>query len=87
MIRLKLSDEERRSLETIRNRHRTPYIRERAGAILQIADGWSVRRVALYWLPRKRRPETVGSWVHGYLESRSIPVHKPRRRPFSPSRG
>lgn len=84
MIRIQLTAEERSSLERIRNRHPVSYLRERASAILKVADGWSIRRVALMGLPKKRRPETVGVWVHHYSVARSVLIQMPRRRRFSP---
>lgn len=41
-----LTDEERQALEKVRDRHPKPYMRERATAILKVADGRSVNWVA-----------------------------------------
>ena len=55
-------------LTRLRDQHPKSYVRERAAAILKVASGWSVRRVALHGLLRPRRPETVGDWIGRYLE-------------------
>lgn len=43
-----------------------PYFRERCSALLQIADGASVREVARTGLLRPRRPQTVAGWLNAY---------------------
>lgn len=53
-------------LEWARDRHPKPYVRERAAALLKIAQGQSSRQVALHGLLKKRRPETVCAWVKRY---------------------
>ena len=62
-----LTDSERVTLAQARDHHPLPYARERAAAILKVAAGWSVRRVAAAGLLRPRRPETVGARVDAYL--------------------
>lgn len=56
-------------LTRLRDQHPKPYVRERAAAILKVASGWSVRRVALHGLFRPRRPETVSNWIRRYLSA------------------
>jgi hypothetical protein len=63
-----LTAAEASTLAAARDHHPIPYARERAAALLKIAAGWSVRRVAAEGLLRPRRPETVGEWVDRYLE-------------------
>ena len=62
-----LTAAEELTLVQARDHHPLPYARERAAAVLKVAAGWSVRRVAARGLLRPRRPETVGSWIDGYL--------------------
>jgi len=40
-----------------------PYLRERASAMLQIADGRSARQMARHGLYKPRKPETVCRWL------------------------
>ena len=68
-LTLDLSDEERRRLEEARDRHDKPYVRERATALLKIADGWSGREMALRGLLKQRKPDTVYDWFHRYQEN------------------
>jgi len=43
--------------------HPLPYVRERAAALLKMADEQSGRQVALHGLLKKRYPDTVYDWV------------------------
>jgi len=61
-----LTDAEEATLLEARDHHPLPYARERAAAILKVAAGWSVRRVAAEGLLRPRRPDSVGDWLDGY---------------------
>jgi transposase len=56
------------TLSEARDHHPLPYARERAAAVLKVAAGWSVRRVAAAGLLRPRRPETVGDWLDAYRQ-------------------
>jgi transposase len=56
------------TLAEARDHHPRPYVRERAAAILKVAAGWSVRRVAACGLLGPCRPEAVSDWIDGYLE-------------------
>lgn len=64
---LALTPAQRAELERARTRDRRAYLRERAAALLKIADGWSVRQVARQGLTQVRRPETVSDWLDRYL--------------------
>lgn len=78
---LELTSEQRRELVAIRDRDRRAYLRERAAALLQIADGASVRQVALHGLFRPRAPDTVYTWLNRYQQEGSAGlVQRPRRR-------
>ncbi len=65
-IELILTPQERKELERIRDRHPKAYVRERAAALLKIADGHSGRAVALHGLLRRRHPDTIYGWVRRY---------------------
>jgi hypothetical protein len=56
----------RAELERVRDRDPRPYLRERAGAVLKIAAGWSARRVAREGLARPRQAKTVHAWRAAY---------------------
>jgi transposase len=58
-----LTPRQRADLEWARDRHPLPYIRERAAALLKIADGQSGRAVALHGLLKKRCPDTIYDWI------------------------
>ena len=62
-LKINLTKAQRQELESIRDTHPKPYLRERASAILQIADGRSGRDVALHGLLKRRDPDMVYSWV------------------------
>jgi len=63
-----LNDTQRQELEFARAYHERQYVRERASAILKIADGMSARQVALQGLLRRRDPDTVYAWVRRYRD-------------------
>ncbi len=67
-LTLVLTGEQRRELELARANPERPYVRERAAAILKVADGMSARQVALRGLHKPRAPDTVYSWVRRYQE-------------------
>jgi len=66
---ISLTDDDRRELEEIRNRHQKPYMRERSVAILKVAEGYSPHYVANRCLLKARDPDTVYGWVKSYLEN------------------
>src|SRR3954470_3128571 len=63
-----LTAAEQTTLAEARDNHPAPRSRERAAAVLKVASGWSVRRVAAVGLLRRRRPETVGDRVDRYQQ-------------------
>ena len=63
-----LTDEERQALEKIRDCHPKPYMRERATAILKVADGRSVNWVAQHGLSKPRYPKAIYRWVKSYMK-------------------
>lgn len=78
---LVLTPEARAALEAARDRDPRAYLRERAAALLRIADGWPVRRVARSGLLRPRRPETVAAWLDRYLATGLDGLVQQARRP------
>ncbi len=83
---LTLTAEQRAELEDLRDHSPTPYLRERAAALLKIADGDSPHAIALHGLFKLRDPDTVYAWLNAY-EQEGVKglIQKPRRRrDFSP---
>jgi hypothetical protein len=66
--RITLSAEQRAELARIRSHHAKRYVRERAAAILQVADGKTVADVSRRGLIRHRQDETVSEWVQRYRD-------------------
>lgn len=62
-----LRPEQTAELEQLRDHDPTPYMREKAAAILKVAAGQSLRAVARAGLLRPRRRETIATWVRRYL--------------------
>jgi hypothetical protein len=88
-LTITLTADQRRELEHVRDHHPKPYLRERAAAILKIADGDSGRQVALGGLLKRRKPDTVYGWIHRYqtegLAGLLIRPGRGRKPAFSPS--
>jgi transposase len=89
--RLTLSPAERRDLERLRDTAPKPHLRERAGAILKVADGRSAASVARAGLLRPRQPDTVYRWIHRFraagiagLEDRPGRGRRPAFSPLPP---
>jgi transposase len=86
---LVLSETERQELIELRDHARLAYLRERAAALLKIAEGMPAAQVARQGLLRPRRPDTVYGWLNRYQATgcAGMKVHAGRgRKPaFSPS--
>lgn len=84
-----LSEGQRQELENVRDRHAKAYYRERASAVLKIADGIPLSVVARQGLLKARHPETVRRWVVRYERAgiAGWQIRPGRGRPpaFSPS--
>ena len=65
-IEVILTEQEREELEHVRDHHPKSYMRERAAALLKMADGQSATQVAYTGLLRKRYPHAVCEWVRRY---------------------
>jgi hypothetical protein len=63
---LTLSGPERQTLLDARARHPAPAVRERAAALLKIADGQRPHWVARHGLLQPRHPDTVYGWLNRY---------------------
>jgi hypothetical protein len=86
---LLLSDQQRTELENLRDHDHRPYLRERAAALLKLADGQRVADVAASGLFRRRKCETLYRWRRAYrADGVAGLVMRPRgHRGFSPSGG
>jgi transposase len=60
------TEEEKAELEMVRDRHKKPYMREKASALLKIAAGQSPHAVALHGLLKVRDPDSIYSWLDRY---------------------
>ena len=80
-----LTIDQRQQLEDLRDTSPIPYLRERAGALLKIANGMSANAVSQHGLLKVREPDCVYRWLNRYqqqgLEGLII---LPRRKAFSP---
>jgi transposase len=86
---LQLSAQEREALEQMRDQHPKGYARERAAALLKIADGASATQVAYGGLLKRRYPHAVCEWVRRYkaegIEGLLMRGGRGRKPAFSPS--
>jgi len=65
---LRLKTREHRELEHYRDHDPHPYVRERCGAILKIAEGATPYAVARHGLLQPRDPDTLYGWLQSYEE-------------------
>ena len=83
--KLSLTPEQKAELLQVRDRDPRPYLRERAAALLKIADGMSPHAVARSGLLKPRDPDTVYAWINRYLHDGFLRPRPATRGPFSPS--
>jgi hypothetical protein len=57
---------QRRELDQARDHDERPYVRERAAALLEIADGQTPHAVARQGVLKPRDPDTVYGWLNVY---------------------
>ncbi len=69
---LSLTETQRQELLYHRDHDCRPYVRERCGALLKIADGLAPHAVAVRGLLRGRRPDTVYAWL-GHYQAEGLP--------------
>lgn len=83
-----LTPRQRRTLLRVRDHHRRPYLRERAAALLKVADGAEIQEVAAGGLLRPRSRNTVASWLRRYeargLAGLRVAPGRGRKPAFSP---
>ena len=65
-LKLELNEAQIHELEELRDYALKPYLRERAAAILKIAQGGSGRETALYGLLKPHWQDTIYEWVERY---------------------
>jgi hypothetical protein len=65
---LRLKTREQRELEYYRDHDARPYVRERCGALLKIAQGEVPHAVARLGLLKPRDPDTLYGWLQVYEE-------------------
>jgi hypothetical protein len=65
---LALTDEQRGELVATLDHAALPYLRERAAALLKIADGQSIRTVAATGCLKPRDRDTLCAWAHRYQQ-------------------
>jgi transposase len=87
-LQLALSAADVRELAYTRDHDPEPHMREKAAALLKIADGQSGRAVALHGLLKHRRPDTVYEWVRRYqtdgIAGLRVKPGRGRKPAFSP---
>lgn len=83
-----LTSEQTQELVEVRDHHEKAYVRERAAAILKVANGLSMAQVAKHGLLKPRRYETVSEWItryeHDGREGLEIQQGRGRKPAFSP---
>jgi hypothetical protein len=88
-LKIELTETQKAELQNVRDRHRLPYLRERAAAILKIADGHSGLQTARNLLNRAHWQDTIYEWVKRYqangVEGLKIKPGRGRKPAFSPS--
>jgi transposase len=67
-MKLVLTSAQRKSLLRLRDHNDRPYVRERASAILKLADGMPVMVLSRSGLLRPRARQTIHRWVSRFLE-------------------
>src|SRR5688572_16008510 len=87
---LVLSEPERQALLSMRDHDPKSYRRERAAALLKVADGMPAAQVARGGLLRRRQPDTIYAWLDRYeaegIAGLDLRPGRGRKPAFSPSR-
>lgn len=84
---LELTAEQVAELIDTRDHDKRPYMRERAAALLKIAEGMSPHAVACTGLLKRRDPDTVYKWLNDYIRHGRLLPRPPSRGRFSPGGG
>ena len=62
-IHIEMREEEREALERVRDRDARPYMREKAAAILKVAEGEVASQVAGKGLLKAHDPDVIYRWL------------------------
>lgn len=85
---LELDSQQRNELAKMRDYGKKPYLRERASALLKIADGLSAHQISQTGLLKKRDPDSLYHWLDRYeaegLQGLFIKKGRGRKPSFSP---
>jgi transposase len=88
-LHLELTDQQRADLQRLRQRAHKAYLRERAAALLKVADGQSARQVAAHGLLTSHSHRTICEWVTRFqadgLHGLEIKAGRGRKPAFSPA--
>lgn len=86
--KVNLSSEQRQELLRTRDHDPVPYMRMKAAAILKVADGLPIRRVAAQGLNRPISKDTLCHWISRYetegLAGLRVKAGRGRKPVFSP---
>lgn len=63
VVSIELDDAVRVTLIEMRDHHPKAQMRERAAAVLKVADGMQLKEVGAYGLLKRRHPDVVGNWI------------------------
>jgi hypothetical protein len=84
-----VTNEQKTVLEDLLHHSPKPYLRERASAILKLAQTQTASEIAASGLLRKRHRETVATWFHRFqsegIKGLEIRAGRGRKPAFSPS--
>ena len=90
IIRIELSESQKQELKQTRDHAQEAYLRERAAAILKIAEGQTITEVAAQGLLKSRKHETLRDWLKRYqqagLKGLKIKAGRGRKAAFSPTK-
>lgn len=85
---LTLDAEQRQTLQEMRDHHPKPYLRQRAAALLKIADGESANHVARFGLHKQIEVDQIYTWLDRYqsggIAGLYIRKGRGRKAAFSP---
>ena len=88
VIHLELSEGEREVLEKVRSHDSRPYMREKAAALLKIAEGQVASQVAEKSLLKAHDPDVIYRWLKRWqrqgLEGLVVKKGRGRKAAFSP---
>ena len=86
--RFVLTPRQRQTLTRVRDHHPKPHLREKAAALLKVADGWDLRDVAAFGLLKPRSRNSVAAWLRRFeargLAGLRVAKGRGRKPAFSP---